>query len=125
MSSIAIYETDDLMCGLLREWLSGAGYAVRDEVRPCDPAASAELAIVSVSMPKQESEALIRRVRCIHPKSAIIALSSCARSGLSSNGAAARELGVERVMAKPLTRNELLLAVESLVGPASRGPQVC
>jgi DNA-binding response OmpR family regulator len=125
MSSIAIYETDDLMCGLLREWLSGAGYAVRDGVTPHDPVAPAELAIVSVSMPKQESEALIRSVRRVHPKSAIIALSSCARSGLSSNGAAARELGVERVMAKPLTRNELLLAVESIVGPASRGPQVC
>jgi DNA-binding response OmpR family regulator len=117
MSSIALFESDDLMCGLLREWLSAAGYTVRDGLTPGEPAAPADLAIVSICMPKHECDGLIRRVRRFHPSSPIIALSSHARAGMSSNGAAARVLGVERVMAKPLTRLELLSTVETIIGP--------
>lgn len=117
LSAVAIYERDDLMHGLLREWLSGAGYAVRDSLLPSHPAAAVDLAIVSITMPKQESNAMLRGVQRRHPRIPIIALSSQARSGLSSDGTAARALGVERVLAKPLTRNELLAAVRDVIGP--------
>jgi DNA-binding response OmpR family regulator len=117
LSAVAIYERDDLMHGLLREWLSGAGYAVRDSLVPSDPAAAVDLAIVSITMPKQESNAMLRGVQSLHPRIPIIALSSQARSGLSSDGTAARALGVERVLAKPLTRNELVAAVHAVIGP--------
>jgi DNA-binding response OmpR family regulator len=119
MSSIVLFESDDLMRGLLQEWLSAAGYSVRDGLMPGESAAPADLAIVSISMPRQECEALIRYVRRLHPSSPIIALSSHARAGLSSNGAAACALRVERVMAKPLARAELLSAIATIVRPPS------
>jgi DNA-binding response OmpR family regulator len=115
MSGIAIYERDDMMRALIREWLNGAGYAVRESTAPSVPAARVDVAIVSISMPKQEGDALIRRVQALHPRTPIIALCSQARSGLSLDGATARALGVERVMAKPLRRGDLLSAVQSVI----------
>jgi DNA-binding response OmpR family regulator len=117
MSGIAIYERDDMMHGLLQEWLYEAGYAIRESTPPSVPAAEVDLAIVSISMPKQEGDALIRRVQALHPSVPIIALCSQARSGLCSDGATARGLGVERVMAKPLRRSELLATVQAIIGP--------
>jgi DNA-binding response OmpR family regulator len=117
MGNIAIYERDDLMYALLLEWLGGAGYGVPESASPSDLPAGVDLVIVSLSMPKQDSGALIRRVQQLHPKTPIIALSSQARSGLCSDGAAARALGVACVMAKPLRRSELLAAVQAVIGP--------
>jgi DNA-binding response OmpR family regulator len=120
MGSIAIYERDDLMCGLLREWLTNAGYSVEDSGAAPDRSARVDLVIVSITNPKQEGESSIRHVRSVHPRAPIIALSSQARSGLSSTGSTARALGVEHVLAKPLTRQELLAAVESVTGTRRR-----
>jgi DNA-binding response OmpR family regulator len=115
MGKIAIYEPDDLMLELLREWLTAAGYTVRDSL-DSDLTVS-DLAIVSVERPKSESEVLIRELQREYPGTPIIALSSRARSGLCSNGAAAQALGVERLLAKPLRRHELLVAVDEAIGP--------
>lgn len=119
MAGIAIYEPDDLMRELLREWLSAAGYTVRksQDSEPSVP----DLTIVSVERPKSESEVLVRRLQHESPGTPIIALSSCARSGLCSNGAAAQALGVQRLLAKPLRRHELLMAVDEAIGPP--GPE--
>jgi DNA-binding response OmpR family regulator len=117
VGGIAIYERDDLMYALLREWLSGAGYPVCQAGGVSEGAAPARLAIVSGAMAKQDGDALIRAVRAVYPGTPIIALSSQARSGLSSAGAAARALGVERLIAKPLRRGELLAVVEAVIGP--------
>jgi DNA-binding response OmpR family regulator len=115
MGAIAIYEPDDLMRGLLREWLTAAGYQVRDSL-DSNPAVP-DLAIVSVETPKSESGVAISTLRREYPRTPIIALSSRARSGLCSNGAAAQALGVERLLAKPLRRHELLIAVDEAIGP--------
>ena len=115
MGRIAIYEPDDLMLELLREWLTAAGYTVRDSLDSDRPVS--DLAIVSVERPKSESEVLIRELQREYPGTPIIALSSRARSGLCSNGAAAQALGVERLLAKPLRRHELLVAVDEAIGP--------
>ena len=120
MSCIALHEPDQLMRALLGEWLRGAGYRVRDSVPPSDEAAGVDLVIVSITMPRHESDALIDLVQRVHPRIPIIALSSRARSGMSSDGAAARALGVERLVAKPLTRNELLAAVRAVLPPAEK-----
>jgi DNA-binding response OmpR family regulator len=115
MGAIAIYEPDDLMLELLGEWLTAAGYTVRDSLD--SDLTVPELAIVSVEMPKSESEVAIRGLQREWPGTPIIALSSRARAGLCSNGAAAQALGVERLLAKPLRRHELLVAVEEAIGP--------
>lgn len=114
MRRIAIYERDELLQGLLREWLNGAGYDLWSSELQRDPAA-VDLAIVSIATPKEESDAMLRHVRMLHPQTPVIGLTGRARSGLSSAGAAARALGVERVMAKPLTREELLVAVQDVI----------
>jgi DNA-binding response OmpR family regulator len=116
MGSIAIYERDDLMSGLLREWLTNAGYSVQGCGAFPDRPSRVDLVIVSIASPQQQSEACVHRVRSAHPGVPIIALSSQARSGLSSTGATARALGVEHLLAKPLTRHELLAVVESVMG---------
>jgi DNA-binding response OmpR family regulator len=116
MGRVAIYEPDDLMRGLLREWLTAAGYTARDSMRGSDLTVP-DLAIVSVETPKSESEVLIRGLQHDFPGTPIIALSSRARSGLCSNGAAAQALGVARLLAKPLRRHELLVAVDEAIGP--------
>ena len=116
MGKIAIYEPNDLMRNLLQEWLTAAGYTVRDSTTQSS-AGVPDLAIVSVEEPKSESDVLIGGLRREYPATPIIALSSRARSGLCSNGAAAQALGVERLLAKPLRRNELLIAVDEAIGP--------
>lgn len=116
MTIIAVYESDDLMYGLLSEWLTGAGHVVHDSMRIHDRRmAHADLVIVSIAGPKPEIDLLIRGARNVHPKAPIVALSSQARLGLSCKGGLARELGVARVMAKPLTREALVAAVDDIL----------
>jgi DNA-binding response OmpR family regulator len=117
MTSIAIYEDDDLMRALLQEWLSDAGYVVcASASRNANRTAAANLLIVSIYMPKQTGARLVRDIRAVHPGTPLIALSGQFHSGLSAVGAAADALGVQQVIAKPLTREDLLEAVRAIVG---------
>lgn len=125
MATIALYERDDLMYGLLREWLNSAGHVVRDSISGQGAIPRADLVIMSISMLKGETQLLIRGMQRIHPGAPVIALSSQARLGLSSNGVLARELGVERVMAKPLARKELITAVDDILGVREHEPRCC
>lgn len=120
MSGIAIYERDGLMRELLREWLTAAGYSVRDARMVSHPTPP-ELAIVGVETRQPGSEVLINGLQRNFPGMPIVALSGWARAGLSSNGAAAAALGVERLLAKPLKRHELLMAVDDVIGPPGPG----
>jgi DNA-binding response OmpR family regulator len=117
MSAILLYEDDDLMRALLKEWLSEAGYGVHAvtarEAERTDPA---DLMIVSVYMPKHAGTRLVRTIRAAHPDTPLIALSGQFRSGLSSGGATADALGVQQVIAKPLSREDLLEAVRAMIG---------
>ncbi|MDB6097904.1 MAG: hypothetical protein QOK23_3930 [Gammaproteobacteria bacterium] len=119
MTSIAIYEPDDFMKSLLVEWLSEAGYYVHESGVP-EQNPAVNLVIVSIQMPKHGGVGVIQAMRERFPGTPLIALSSQFRSGLSSNGAAAQALGVTRVLAKPLTRNELLAAVDNVIGSPGR-----
>jgi DNA-binding response OmpR family regulator len=122
MSNVVIYEENDLMRSLLAEWLSEAGYRVHAvashdlqggglaDGRPAD------LVIVSVSMPKHAGAQLVREVQATHPGTPLIAISGQFLPGLSANGAIAQALGVQQVIAKPLTRVDLLGAVRAIIG---------
>jgi len=117
MSDIVIYEENDLMRALLEEWLSGAGYCVHAAASH-DPQGGglADLVIVSVYMPKHAGAQLVREIQAVHPGTPLIAISGQFRSGLSANGAIAQTLGVQQVIAKPLTRTDLLGAVRAIIG---------
>jgi CheY-like chemotaxis protein len=120
MSDIVIYEENDLMRGLLQEWLSEAGYRVR-ATKPgvIQHADAVDLVIASVYMPKRGGAQLLCEIRAAHPHTPVIAISGQFRSGLSAVGAAADALGVQQVIAKPLTRSELLDAVRAMIGTSS------
>jgi CheY-like chemotaxis protein len=120
MSGIAIYEENDLMRALLKEWLSEAGYRVREVApRGVQRAGTEDLVIASVYMPKHAGAQLVREVQAAHPGTPLIAISGQFRSGLSAAGATAQMLGVQRVLAKPLTRGDLLDAVRAIIGAPS------
>src|SRR5262245_52914010 len=121
MTSIAIYEPDDLMRSLLVEWLSRAGYRVHESAVAKPANLPVDLVIVSVHMPKDQALSVIGTVRIAHPGAPVIVLSGQFRSGLSSVGTAAQELGVARVLAKPLTCNQLMAAVQGVTGPTDSG----
>jgi DNA-binding response OmpR family regulator len=132
MSSIVIYEEDDLMRALLEEWLSNAGYRVHGVASNGHGAAAnghgvasqgtpaqelADLVIVSLYMPKHAGAKLICEVQAAYPATPLVAISAQFRSGLSSAGATAQTLGVAQVIAKPLTRDALLATVRAIIGP--------
>jgi CheY-like chemotaxis protein len=119
MSSIVICEADDLMRGLLHEWLAGAGYRVSVVPRDPAPQLAADLVIVNIEMPKDTGSRAVDKIRAAYPGKPIIAISAQFRADLSSAGATARTLGVAQVIAKPLTRHALLVAVSAIIGPAN------
>ena len=108
------------MCALLKEWLSEAGYRVR-EAAPgrAQRGGSEDLVIASVCMPKYAGAQLLREVQAAHPGTPLIAISGQFRSGLCATGTTAQMPGVEQVLAKPLTRGELLDAVRAIIGAPS------
>src|SRR2546423_13969469 len=118
-SAIVIIEEDKLMRELLVEWLSAEGYSVR-AVAPGAPQVpdKADLAIVSVYMPRHEGANRLRAVKAAYPETPLIAISGQFRPGLFGSCTAAATLGVRQVIAKPFTRRDLLAAVRSVGGPA-------
>ncbi len=108
------------MRALLKEWLSQAGYRVRDAVpRGVQRGGTEDLVIASVYMPKQAGAQLLREVQAAHPGTPLIAISGQFRSGLSAAGTTAQMLGVQQVLAKPLTRGDLHEAVRAVMGAPS------
>lgn len=102
------------MSALLQEWLRTAGYRVN---AGGSRESTADLVIVSIYMPKHAGAERVREVHAAHPDAPLIAISGQFRSGLSAVGSTARTLGVQQVIAKPLTRNDLLKAVRAVIGP--------
>jgi DNA-binding NtrC family response regulator len=118
MSAVAIYEDDELMRALLEEWLSSAGHEV--QIGPPLPAADkVDLVIVSIYRPKLTGANLIKDIQAAYPGIPLIALSCQFRGGLSSAGATARSLGVAQVIAKPLTRDALLGAINTMISSSN------
>jgi DNA-binding response OmpR family regulator len=121
MDHIVVYEEHDLMRALLKEWLAEAGYRVSAPAPREPPAeAAADLVIVNVSTPKHLGARMIREIRASHPGAPVIALSAQFRSGLCDMGATAQTLGVEQVIAKPLSRTDLLESIRVIMQRHSR-----
>ena len=107
------------MRGLLTEWLTGAGYAVRERgLRAAPAAGGADLVIVDLYMPRQAGVDVVRAAQQAHPGTPVIAISAQFRPGLAGSWWAARALGARKLIAKPFTREDLLGAVRALLGPA-------
>ena len=119
MLDIVIYEDDQLTRSLMQEWLRDAGYRVRVGSCNADRDQPGDLVVVNVYMPKQRGAECLRAIRAAHPGRPVIAISCQFRAGLAAEGAAAKALGVCQAVAKPLMRDDLLRAVQAIVGSAT------
>ncbi len=109
---VVVLEKDPLLRPLLERWLGEAGYQVIEHL----PAGEEKpvLVIADVRDP-HDADALILSLRKY--AAPILVLSARFRHGLAGSAQAARRLGVKKVLPKPFTRKELLLAVrESIEG---------
>jgi DNA-binding response OmpR family regulator len=114
--AIVIYEEDQQTRALLEEWLGDAGYRVHiGNQRHPQADADCDLVIVSIYMPKLGGADCVREVREAHPGTPLLAMSGQFRPGLAANGAAAKRLRVQEVIAKPLMRRELLDRVRGII----------
>jgi CheY-like chemotaxis protein len=121
MLTILILEEDDLIRGLLNEWLLGAGYPVQlgdprraPSMRPAHDKVG--LIIANICMPKDQGAEGISQLKLAYPGVSIIAISARFCSSLGGSAEGARQLGVRKVLSKPFTREELLDAVRSVMG---------
>jgi DNA-binding response OmpR family regulator len=119
VSGIVIIEEDDLLSGLLKEWLSAEGYVVREcRLRELPAGDHADLVIVDLYMPRQAGGEIVRAVKQAYPGAEVIAISAQFSPGLAGSWRAAQALGVQQLIAKPFTREDLLGAVRAVVGAA-------
>jgi DNA-binding response OmpR family regulator len=112
--SIVVVETDDLIRGLLERWLGEEGFAVIATTSGAPVLKEApRLVITNISDPRGAEE-LIRSLQAVYA-APILAISARFRRGLGASEAAARRLGVCKVLPKPFTRAELIAAVRDAI----------
>ena len=114
---ISIVEADDLIRELLERWLSEAGFTVQAASGDATALSGASdipsLIIVNVPDPRG-AEALVRSLEARH-HAPVVLISGRFRRGLGDSVEAARRLGVRKVLPKPFTREELLVAVAEAI----------
>ena len=118
MSTVVVIEEDVAMRTLIREWLEGARYAV-GRVGGSPAPDGVELVIVDIPNLRFHGANTVRNAREKYPHAAIIGMSTQLGRSLPGNSVEASALRVVRLIAKPLTRDELLAAVVDSIGPAA------
>ncbi len=119
-TEILVVDDDELMRGLIAEWLNEAGYRVRQaetgsaalQMLRNQPAG---LLITDIDMPGRDGAQTLGEARRMLPGLAVIAISGGTRDGIRNWAAAAREQGAAMTLAKPFERQDLLAAVEEVV----------
>jgi DNA-binding response OmpR family regulator len=109
--AVVILEDDPPIRSLLERWLGEVGYRVVD-------AAAGQIApaLVIANVPDpQAAQAVVRTLQAY--AAPILLLSARFHSGLGRSPAAARRLGVKKVLPKPFSRKDLLAAVREAVAP--------
>ena len=115
MSKIIVIEEDSAMRMLISEWLTGEGHDVRSLPRhDATPDDTVELVILDLPHPRAPGTGTAQAVEAVHaayPHSSVIGISTRLGRSLGGDSDVARALGVNRLLAKPCTREELLGAV--------------
>ncbi|MDQ7784157.1 MAG: response regulator [Desulfomonilaceae bacterium] len=121
MARILVIDDDDAIRELFKKMLERAGHQVvdafngRDGIRKFveDPA---ELVITDIFMPEKEGLETIRELRRVCPEVKILAVSGGIRAMESSVSLGlAKKLGADRTVSKPVTKADLLTAVDDLL----------
>lgn len=120
MDEIVVVDDDALIRELLVEWLSAAGYRVRQAETGGDAlqmlrGQPAGLLITDMDMPGRDGAQTLDEARRLQPGLAVIAISGGARKGKQDWVATARELGASSTLAKPFERAALLAAVAKIL----------
>jgi DNA-binding response OmpR family regulator len=116
---ILVVEPNDLIRDLLGRWLGEAGYTVvvieaaQQLPQTVGERGEPRLVIVDVPMPRG-AEKIVQSVREAYA-GPILLLSARQRRGTGSSNDVARQLGVCKVLPKPFTRVELLLALDESI----------
>jgi len=113
MGTIVVIDDDAAMRTLICEWLAAEGYRVRG-LAAAD-GGDADLAIVDLLNLRARGPQALRAVRASYPRSALIGMSTQLARSLEGDSPLARSLGVSRLVAKPLARDELLAAVAATI----------
>lgn len=111
---IVVVEPDDLIRELLERWLGDAGYGVilpAKDHAPC--VVKPQLVVADVSNPGS-AQATIAALRAAYA-APILVLSARFRRGLGGSSEAAERLSVGKVLPKPFTCAELLVAVREAI----------
>ena len=122
-------DDDALMRGLLAEWLSDAGYRVRQAKNGANAlkllrSRPVGLLITDMDMPGRDGAQTLDDARRMLPGLPVNAISGGARDGRQNWAATALKLGAAKALAKPFERHDLLAAVEEVV-PRDKSGAVC
>jgi CheY-like chemotaxis protein len=129
MIEVLVVDDDALMRGLLAEWLSDAGYRVRQAKNGANAlkllrSRPVGLLISDMDMPGRDGAQTLDDARRMLPGLPVIAISGGARNGRQNWAATALKLGAAMALAKPFERHDLLAAVEEVV-PRDKSGAVC
>ena len=114
MRTTLVIADDPAFVELLAEWLGPAGWRVvnqQGDTRHVNP----DLLIVDVPFPRKRGLETIRAAVAPCPGVVVLAVSAEFLPGMVPRGSVARSLGVQAVLPKPVTRDELVAALSQLV----------
>ncbi|HEX6720104.1 MAG TPA: response regulator [Burkholderiaceae bacterium] len=111
---VCVIDADDDWRLLLEQWLQGLGCEVVAD-SGVDAAPPVDLVIVDLPFPRQGGVDLVKRITRRHPATPIVALSSNFFSRIECCGPVARNLGVDCVLPKPVTREAIAAAVRRVL----------
>lgn len=119
MSKIMVIEEDSAMRVLISEWLAGEGHEVRSLPRHDTAShtvhdAAVDLVILDLSHLRLRSAETARALKAVHDAflhATVIGISTQLGRSLSHDSDVAHALGLNRLLSKPCTRDELVGAV--------------
>jgi CheY-like chemotaxis protein len=121
MARILIADDEEDFSLLLQRALAAAGHEIRpardgNEAINALKAAPADLAIVDIFMPGKDGIETIQEVRRLFPSVKIIAITGSVAKTSSSLLVMAQKLGAQLVLSKPFSVEQILAAVNGLLG---------
>jgi CheY-like chemotaxis protein len=118
MLSIVVMDEDAAMKALMTEWLEAEGH----RIVPWNTGAEQrgpELVVFNIVNVRSSGAELTRQLAAAYPGAALIGISAQLSASLPLGSALPKTLGLCRLLAKPLARDEFLAAIVACIDPAS------